>query len=221
MPNNIDKNIIKSAYNKFRHDDNLTPEEEHEVTKFIDTVVICSSDPSDVELLLIRKCTNKRAVAERAVSIARMVNQHKHSRSCKKYGPTTSVCRFHYPKYPSTRTIITKSPELFYKEKLAELGSLETQQKWLAERMSSNSESLKYVTDSLSKFDNLEPDSSLLQEMKSTTTYQILTDILKRPDIQKHVSQTEDRFMRYEEALISSGKSSKTIILKRHPKIGS
>ena len=42
LPNNLDNNIIKSAFNKFRHDDNLLPEEEEEVIKYIDTFVTCT-----------------------------------------------------------------------------------------------------------------------------------------------------------------------------------
>ena len=38
------------------------------------------------------------------------------------------------------------------------------------------------------------------------------------PDIQKEFLPNEDIFLRYEEALITSCKSAKTIILKRHPK---
>ena len=112
FPNNIDNQLIKSVFNKFRHSENLNIEEEREIIKFIDTFVTCSSDPREVEDLLIRECRNKRAVAERAVEIAKTVNQHRHSRSCKKYGKSVS-CRFHYPKLPSICTIITKPRKFF------------------------------------------------------------------------------------------------------------
>ena len=44
LPNDLDNNVIKSVFNKFRHDDNLLPEEEEEVVKYIDTFVTCTSD---------------------------------------------------------------------------------------------------------------------------------------------------------------------------------
>lgn len=115
LPNGLDNKIIKDAFNKFRHDDNLSAEEEMEVIKFIDTFVTCSSDKNEAKNLLIRECGNKDAVAEKAVDIAKTVNEHKHNRTCRKYN---TKCRFSYPKYPSTRTIITQSPEIFYKNEL-------------------------------------------------------------------------------------------------------
>ena len=107
LPIHIDNQLIKAAFNKFRHDDTLSSGEEDEVVKFIDIFVTCSSDPSEVEALVLRSCTNPRAIAERAVEIATTVNQHKHNGTCKKY---RTSCRFHFPKIPSIRTIITNKP---------------------------------------------------------------------------------------------------------------
>ena len=103
--------MIRSAFKKFRHDDVIHAEEEREVIKFIDAFVTCSSDPSEVEPLIIRDCKNKEAMAKKAVEIARTVNQHRHSRTCRKY---KTSCRFNYPKLPSVETVITKPPEIFY-----------------------------------------------------------------------------------------------------------
>ena len=80
----MDNKIIKDAFNKFRHDDNLSPEEEIEVIKFIDTFVTCSSDKDEAKKLLIRECGDKDAVAEKAADIAKSVNKHKHNRTCRK-----------------------------------------------------------------------------------------------------------------------------------------
>ena len=215
MPNNIDNTLIKSAFTKFRHDNNLLLEKEIEVTKFIDTFVTCSSDPAEVEPLILRECKNKQAMAERAVNIAVEVNQHKHSRSCRKYGTS---CRFHYPKYPSRRTVITKPPEIFYKQQLDELDSLEAQEKWLHERMTSNAKFLKHVKDKLSSYDNLDSDSPVLDEMKNKKIEEILKEILMEPEVQKELLCNEAILIRYEEALITSTKSAKSIILTRHPK---
>ena len=85
------------------------------MTKFIDTFVTCSSDKDEAKKLLMRECGDKDAVAEKAADIAKTVNKHKHNRTCRKYN---TKCRFNYPKYPSMRTIITHSPEVFYKNEL-------------------------------------------------------------------------------------------------------
>ena len=129
LPNGLDNKIIKDAFNKFRHDDNLSTEEEMNVIKVIDTFVTCSSDKDEAKKLLIRECGDKYAVAGKAVDIAKTVNKHKHNRTCRKYN---TKCRFSYPKYPSSRTIITQSPEIFYKNELNNFqDDLEAHDKWL------------------------------------------------------------------------------------------
>ena len=111
LPDGLDNKVIKAAFNQFRHDDNLSAEEATEVIKFINTFVTCSSDKDEAKKLLIRDCGDKDAIAEKAASIAKTVNKHKHNPTCRKYN---TKCRFNFPKYPSTRTIITKAPEVFF-----------------------------------------------------------------------------------------------------------
>ena len=212
----MDNKIIKAAFNKFRHDDNLSAEEEMEVIKFIDTFVTCSSDKDEAKKLLIRECGDKNAVAEKAVDIAKTVNKHKHNRTCRKYN---TKCRFNYPKYPSTRTIITQSPEIFYKNELNKFqDDLEAHDKWLSDKMISNNKILQCVREVLEAYDKLEPGDKKLVEMEGKATHDAIMSILMIPDIQKHILSNEDIFERYEEALITSGKSAKSIITKRHPK---
>ena len=44
-------------------------------------------------------------VGEEVVRIAKEVNQHHHTKTCKKHSPK---CRFRYPKYPVWKTILFK-----------------------------------------------------------------------------------------------------------------
>lgn len=217
LPNNVDNKLVKSAFHKFRYDDIMLQDEENEVIKFIDAFITCSSDATEVESLVIRECKNKRAHAQRAVSIAKTVNQHKHSRSCRKYGKTIT-CRFYYPKLPSRRTMIIKRPDVFYKDKLQELGTLKEHEKWLRERIRSYTKVLEHVKEAMIKYDNLDPNSTVLKQMENTSTYSIEKEILNVPGVKNLLLPNEDILARYEEALETSGSSAKTIILKRHPK---
>ena len=63
LPNRLSKDLIKSAFNKFRYGENLSEDEEAEVTKYIDTFVTCSSDKEEAKKLPYRDCVNKDAVA--------------------------------------------------------------------------------------------------------------------------------------------------------------
>ena len=216
FPNNIDNCLIKSAFSKFRLDDEmLSTTEENEIVKFIDTFVTVSSDPSEVQYLVLRECEDKYAVAEKAVQIAKTVNKHSHNRACRKYG---NKCRFGFDKFPAMRTILTKLSDTFYEQQLCNINSPEERAEWLSKRMSANGNILKHVKDSLAMYDSLDIDSPLLGEMESKTTEQILLEILSAPAVKKYFTPNEDILSRYEEALITSGKTSKSIILKRHPR---
>ena len=143
LPNRLSKDLIKSAFNKFRYGENLSEDEEAEVIKYIDTFVTCSSDKEEAKKLLFRDCGNKDAVAAKAVKIATEVNQHRQDKSCRKY---QTKCRFHYPRYPSSRTIITQSPEVYYKDELIKYADdLEAQAKWFKLWMSVNTKILGIV----------------------------------------------------------------------------
>ena len=130
-----------------------------------------------------RDCGNKDAVAAKAVKIGTTVNQHKHSKSCRKY---KTNCRFHYPRYPSSRTIITQSPEIYYKDELVKYADdIEAQGKWLKERMKVNTEILDNVQEVIQEYDNLKPEDLALEEMKHKTIEDAIKDILITPKIQK------------------------------------
>ena len=100
----LDNQLIKSAFQNFRNDCPLTSDEENEIIKYVDAFISCTSDPEEIKPLLRRECGNKDAIANRVATIAKEVNRHRHSKSCRKYGVS---CIFHYPKLPSRKTLIT------------------------------------------------------------------------------------------------------------------
>ena len=82
---------LSSAYNTFRNGGELEPAEEKAVINFIDqftTVSLCEAE-----------------VGKEVVRIAKEVNQHHHTKTCKKGSPK---CRFRYPKFPVWKTILVK-----------------------------------------------------------------------------------------------------------------
>ena len=82
---------ITRAFNKFKNGGELEPEEEKAVVNFIDqytTVSLCEAE-----------------VGARVVKIVKEVNQHHHTKTCRKGYPR---CRFRYPKYPIWKTILVK-----------------------------------------------------------------------------------------------------------------
>ena len=84
--------------------------------------------------------------------------------------------------------------------------------------MQTNRAILAKVNERLATYDQMKPDDPSLLEMESKTILEAIMAILMVPDIQKYFSSNEDILERYEEALQTSGNSTKTIILKRHPK---
>ena len=83
-------NGISSAFRKFRHEGDITDEEENAVINFIDqftTVSLCADE-----------------VGIEAARIAEEVNKHHHTKTCK----PLPKCRFRYPKFPIWKTILVK-----------------------------------------------------------------------------------------------------------------
>ena len=144
-PRNLDNKLLQSVFQKFKDDENLDEKEEQEVVKYIDTFVTCTLDKDEAKKLLIRECGDKDAIAAKAVEIAGTVNKHRHNKSCRKYN---TKCRFNYPKFPSVRTLLTKNPEIFYKEELSKFYTIEEAVSWLNKKMSTNK---KFLT-KLKKF---------------------------------------------------------------------
>ena len=83
--------------------------------------------------------------------------------------------------------------------------------------MTLNTKILSYVRSKIEELDKLEADSEILSEMENSTTENYIRKIINTSEIQKEIPPTEDVIQRYMEALITS-KSSRSIILKRHPR---
>ena len=82
---------IETAFRKLRNDKPLTKEEIKSLTNFVDHFTTVTTDP--------------RIVGSDVAKIAKEVNTHHHTNTCRKYG---SSCRFNYPKLPSPETMIAK-----------------------------------------------------------------------------------------------------------------
>ena len=93
-PNNLNREVLKSVFQKFKNDENLEACEENEVIRYIDTFVTCTQNKDEAKKLLLRECGDKDAIAARAVEIASTVNKHTHNKTCRKYN---TRCRFNYP----------------------------------------------------------------------------------------------------------------------------
>ena len=81
-----------------------------------------------------------------------------------------------------------------------------------------NKKILQGVNDVFDFYDKLESGHEKRVEMEGKSTQDAIMTILMVPEIQKQILPNEDIFKRYEEALITSGRAAKSIILKHHPK---
>lgn len=70
------------------------------VAAFVDTFATVSLHPA--------------IVGEKVASIAEEVNQHKHTKTCRKYN---TICRFKFPKLPAYYTLVARCPEATMTEK--------------------------------------------------------------------------------------------------------
>ena len=82
---------LKRAFKKFRNNDNLNNDEINCVQTFIDRYTTVS--------------IHELSVGKEVAKIAKEVNKHHHTKTCRKHG---STCRFNYPKYPSPNTIVVQ-----------------------------------------------------------------------------------------------------------------
>ena len=221
LPNGVNNLLLKSAFDKFKKEDKLSVEEESNVVNFIDSFITCSTEVEEVKKLLIRKCnSNKDAITEKVVATAKKVNRHsqKHSKSCKKY---RSKCRFGFPKYPSTQTLITKPAELVYQEQL-DAGfapkDIEGRGKFLDNKMKENRKLLKLVHEKLEEYDSLNSDDTVLVNMEDSSLEGAINDMLLTDSVKEVVPSGEDVLQRYKEALETSAGNRYSVILKRHPR---
>ena len=82
---------LTSAFKKFQSHEELTSTEETAVLNFANKFTSVSLCPS--------------VVGKEVVEIVQKVNQHRHTKACRKYDTN---CRFSFPKYPVWKTLIAK-----------------------------------------------------------------------------------------------------------------
>ena len=85
---------LKEAFRLIRKGEDLDYEQGNVITRFVDAVTTVSLCPAEV--------------GEEVARIAKEVNEHRHTITCKKHVPLP--CRFRYPRYPSERTILSGPP---------------------------------------------------------------------------------------------------------------
>ena len=93
--NNSDKAApfqdIDNAFRRLRNDQQLSKVQIKSLINFVDSFTTVTTDPG--------------RVGADVAQIAKEVNRHNHTKSCRKYG---AHCRFNYPKLPSPETLIAR-----------------------------------------------------------------------------------------------------------------
>ena len=83
---------LKSAFRKLKADEELTDDDLLSLQNLVESFSTVCTDPN--------------VVGENTACIARKVNMHAHTMTCRKGG--REHCRFRFPRFPSDRTIIRK-----------------------------------------------------------------------------------------------------------------
>ena len=85
---------LTEAFRKLRGTETLKTEEIGDLVKYVDKFVTCSLNPAKLSKM---GCSDGAALAK----LAEEVQQHRHTRTCRKYDTT---CRFHKPTFPMKKT---------------------------------------------------------------------------------------------------------------------
>lgn len=90
---------IDTAFVKLRTGKTLDPREKKSLVNFIDDFTTVSLCPAEV--------------GKAVVDIAKEVNHHHHTQTCRKH---ETICRFNYPKYPIWKTVVAEPYEAEFEE---------------------------------------------------------------------------------------------------------
>ena len=82
---------LTQAFKKIKNSEKLTEEDTDSLITFVDSFITVS--------------TCEKKVGKDIAATVRQVNQHRHTKTCRKYG---GQCRFNYPRPPSPHTIIVQ-----------------------------------------------------------------------------------------------------------------
>ena len=124
---------LRSSLRKLHKGEHITDDELETVIVFIDTFSTVSLHPSIVGPVV--------------AAIAQKVNQHWHTKTCRKY---QTICRFNFPKLPSYKTIIARPPTNSLNEQ--EKKSLEAKYSAITKRVKEVLEDKDVVESILSDF---------------------------------------------------------------------
>ena len=95
---------LRKAFRKLKNTEKLLEEDTTSLVNFVDAFITVT--------------TNKQVVGEDVAKTVKEVNQHKHSKTCRKHGTN---CRFNYPRPPAPHTIVVQplvEPDSKKKEKI-------------------------------------------------------------------------------------------------------
>ena len=124
---------ITKAFKSLRNNKKLSNEDKNVLKTFIDEYTTVTTHP--------------KTVGEDVSIIAREVNQHHHTHTCRKYG---DECRFGFPKLPSPETLIAQPAEGGNEEKLSILRKCGKTIKKVKEVLKDN-ENIKKIMNNFSK----------------------------------------------------------------------
>ena len=82
---------LRKAFRKLKNTEKLLEEDTTSLVNFVDSFITVT--------------TNKQVVGEDVAKTVKEVNQHKHSKTCRKHGTN---CRFNYSRPPAPHTIVVQ-----------------------------------------------------------------------------------------------------------------
>ena len=95
---------LEKAFRKLRRDEKLKKIERKALVAFADKFTTCTLNP-DMAAKMIDETTSL-SEGIKIVEIVEETQKHHHTKTCKKHGPE---CRFGMPRFPSWKTVLTKS----------------------------------------------------------------------------------------------------------------
>ena len=93
---------IQRAFKKFQTKEELLAHEENAIIEFANRYTTCTLNVDSIKMKID---DSVKHMADEIAKIVTECNWHRHTKSCKKYD---TICRFGIPKFPSTKTILTK-----------------------------------------------------------------------------------------------------------------
>ena len=105
--------MMNQAFKNLKSYNALKSNEIRQIIAFSDQFTTCSLDINKVKEKIHRPLCDvaesennddyKNFIAQKVIDIVQIVNKHHHTKACRKH---LTKCRFHYPKFPSTKTIL-------------------------------------------------------------------------------------------------------------------